>query len=46
MTAFWLGLAAGAVLGVALCIVAVAAVMIWGWFRERHEGEWPAPADW
>jgi hypothetical protein len=47
MTSFWLGLAAGTVLGVAICAAVIAGFMIWAWLAGRREGdEWGAPADW
>jgi len=46
MTSFWLGLAAGAVLGVLLAIIVAAGAMAWAAFSLKDEGEWLPPSDW
>jgi hypothetical protein len=46
MTSFWLGLAAGTVIGVLLSLAAAAVALAWAAFASRGEGEWVPPADW
>lgn len=46
MTAFWLGAAAGIVIGVLLSLLAAAGALAWAAFSVREEGEWVPPADW
>ena len=46
MTACWLGISAGIVIGVLLSGAAIAAVLLWAWLHGKAEPEWPAPGDW